>query len=393
MTFQATRREALKQTAISSVGFMAWLSHTSRIFSQEAGEGELVPFLDEPRTPPNRLDWEALDSWLTPQDQVYSVQHYGIPKFELKDYRLEIGGMVKHSKQFTVDELKALPKAEVVMTLECAGNGSNPGFMNAVCNNRWGGTPLAPLLKECGIDPAVTEIVFFGEDKQEEVLRPGTKRELKIEVPFGRSMSATEAQRPEILLAYERNGQPIEHRNGAPIRLIVPGWYGIANVKWLTRIECRDRRYMGKYMARDYVTVRGERLGDEVVYVESSVTRIQLKSVVARVTRQSTNGGKVPLKAFGVAWDDGTGIAKIELKVDEGPWQAAKLRDEPRSKYGWTFFSSDLGQLSPGKHVIVSRAIDINGRVQPAAEDDEIALKKTYWEAYQQWPRSFSLES
>ena len=277
------------------------------------------------------------------------------------------------------------------MTLECAGNGSNPGFMNAVCNSRWGGTPLAPLLKDCGIDPAVTEIVFFGEDKQDETLRPGTKRELKVEVPFGRSMSVSDAQRPDLLLAYERNGQPIEHRNGAPIRLIVPGWYGVANVKWLTRIECRDRRYMGKYMARDYVTVRGERLGDEIVYVESSVTRIQLKSVVARVMRQATIDGKVPTKAFGVAWDDGTGIAKVEVKVDDGTWQTAKLAEEPRTKYGWTFFSIDLGQISTGNHTVVSRAIDINGRIQPSADEDEIALKKTYWEAYQQWPRKISV--
>ena len=393
MSHQVTRREAMKRTAITSVGFMSWISHASPVFSKQASEGELVPFLDEPRTSPNRLDWEALDSWLTPQDQVFSVQHYGIPKFDYNDYRLEIGGMVKNPKQFTVEQLKAFPKAEVLMTLECAGNGSNPGFMNAVCNNSWGGTPLAPILKECGIDPAVTEIVFFGEDKQEEALRPGTKRELKVEVPFGRSMSVTDAQRSDLLLAYERNGKSIEHRNGAPIRLIVPGWYGIANVKWLTRIECRDRRYMGKYMAREYVTVRGERLGGEIVYVESSVTRIQLKSVVARITRQSTVDGKVPAKAFGVAWDDGTGIAKVEVKVDDGPWQTAKLSDEPRSKFGWTFFSIELSPLTSGKHTVVSRAIDVNGRVQPSAEDDEIALKKTYWEAYQQWPRKISLDS
>lgn len=393
MSQQSTRREALKRTALSSAGFVTWLAHASPTFSQEANEGQLVPFLDEPRTTPNRLDWEALDTWLTPQDQVFSVQHYGVPKFDYDAYRLEIGGMVKNPKQFAVEQLKAMPKAEVVMTLECAGNGSNPGFMNAVCNNRWGGTPLAPLLKECGIDPAVTEIVFFGEDNQEETLRPGTKRELKVEVPFGRSMSLPEAMRPDLLLAYERNGQPIEHRNGAPIRLIVPGWYGVANVKWLTRIECRDRRYMGKYMARDYVTVRGERLGDEIVYVESSVTRIQLKSVVASVKRQATSGGKVPAKAFGVAWDDGTGIAKVEVKVNDGPWQVAKLDDEPRSKYGWTFFSIDLGQLEPENHTIVSRAINVNGRVQPSVDDDEIALKKTYWEAYQQWPRKFALDA
>ena len=393
MNQSTTRRDAIRKTAMTSVGFMAWLSQAAPAVSQEANQGELVPFLDEPRTPPNRLDWEVLDSWLTPQDQVFSVQHYGTPEFDYKEFRLEIGGMVKRPKRFSVEELKALPKAEVVTTLECAGNGSNPGFMNAVCNSRWVGTPLAPLLEECGVDPKVTEVVFFGKDKQEETLRPGTKRELKVEVPFGRSMSLVDAQRPELMLAYERNGEPIAHRNGAPIRLIVPGWYGVANVKWLTRIECRDRRYMGKYMARDYVTVRGERHGDEIVYVESSVTKIQLKSAVARVTRSATRDGKVPVKAFGVAWDDGTGIAKVEVKIDEGAWQPATLNDQPRSKYGWTFYSVDLGSLAPGKHTIVSRAIDVNGRIQPTADDDEIALKKTYWEAYQQWPRSFSVEA
>ncbi len=98
------RRDALKHTAITSVGFMAWLSQAAPAFSQLANEGELVPFVDEPRTSPNRLDWEVLDSWLTPQDQVFSVQHYGIPEFDYKDYRLEIGGMIKTPKQFTVEQ-------------------------------------------------------------------------------------------------------------------------------------------------------------------------------------------------------------------------------------------------------------------------------------------------
>ncbi len=393
MTVKETRRDAIKKSAMTTASFLAWLSHASPALAVEAVEGELVPFIDEPRTPPNRLDWEVLDSWLTPQDQVFSVQHYGVPEFDYDSFRLEIGGMVNAPQQLTVDQLKAMPKSEVITTLECAGNGSNPGFMNAVCNSRWGGTLLAPLLKECGIDPRTTEVVFFGEDKQEEILRPGTKRELKVEVPFGRSMSLADAMRPDLLLAYERNGEPIEHRNGAPIRLIVPGWYGVANVKWLTRIECRDRRYMGRYMGRDYVTVRGERQGEDIVFVETSVTRINLKSVVARVTRRDPIEGKIPSQAFGVAWDDGTGIAKVEVKVDDLPWQVATLATEPRSKYGWTFFSVDLGQLSPGEHTVVSRAIDVNGRIQPSSEDDEIALKKTYWEAYQQWPRKFMLDA
>lgn len=392
MADTTNRRDAIKQSVLTATGFMAWLAQASPALAQVAGTGDLVPFDDEPRTPPNRLDWEVLDDWLTPQDQVFSVQHYGVPEFDYGDYRLEIGGLVNEPLTLTVDEIKSMPKSEVVMTLECAGNGSNPGFRNAVCNSRWTGTPLAPLLKKCGIDPKTTEVVFFGKDKKKETLRPGTKRELTVEVPFGRSMSLADAMRPDLLLAYERNGEPIEHRNGAPIRLIVPGWYGVANVKWLERIECRDRRYMGRYMGRDYVTVRGERKGDEVVFVETSVTKINLKSVVARVTRQTTSGGKIPTSAFGVAWDDGTGIAKVEVKVDDGPWQAAELAEDPRSKYGWTFFSIDLGELSSGQHTVVSRAIDVNGRIQPSEDDDEIALKKTYWEAYQQWPRTFSLE-
>src|SRR5262249_62207072 len=113
-------------------------------------------------------------------------------------------------------------------------------------------------------------------------------------VPFGRSMSIEDAMNPRILVAYDRNGQPLERRNGAPLRLIVPGWYGIANVKWLKRIEVRNRRYMGRFMGRDYVTLRGERQGNEVVFVESAVARMNLNSVIARVTSPPTKVGKEP---------------------------------------------------------------------------------------------------
>ena len=124
---------------------------------------------------------------------------------------------------------------------------------------------------------------------------------------------------PRILLAYARNGRPLENRNGSPVRLIVPGWYGIANVKWLKRIEVRNRRYMGRFMGRDYVTLRGERQGNEVVFVESSVARMNLKSIIARVTRRPAKTGLIPVKAYGAAWSDGTEIAKVEVKIDGGP--------------------------------------------------------------------------
>lgn len=125
---------------------------------------------------------------------------------------------------------------------------------------------------------------------------------------------------------------------------------------------------------------------DEVVFVESSVTRMRLKSVVARITQRPGPSGAHALKAYGAAWDDGTGIQKVQVKVDGGLWQDARLDEAPRARFCWTFFSIDLGTMSPGKHTVISRAIDVRGHVQPAAEDDEIALKKTYWEANQQWP-------
>lgn len=388
-----TRREALQTGTAGLAAALAYMSTPGFVFAAEDEDEEHVPFLNVPRSAPNRLDWETLDEWLTPQDQVFSVQHYGIPEFETDGFQLEIAGRVEKPVTLTLDQLKQRDKQDVLMTLECSGNGAAPGFMNAVYNSRWTGTPLAPLLKECGIQDDATEVVFFGVDRKEETLRGGTPRELKVEVPFGRSLSLEDAMKLGAIIAWERNGEPIAGRNGAPLRLIVPGWYGIANVKWLQRIDVRNRRYMGRYMGRDYVTVRGERQGDEVVFVESSVARMNIKSMIARVTRKETTDGAIPLKAYGAAWDDGTGVAKVEVKVDDGDWVEAKLDEEPRSQFCWTFFSIDLGALKPGKHTIVSRAIDKNGRIQPSAEDDEIALKRTYWEAYQQWPREIEIEA
>jgi len=385
------RRDALKAGSAFLAAAVAHMSAPGFVFPAEETGGELVPFVGAPRTGPNRLDWETLakDEWLTPQDQVFSVQHYGIPEFDAKTFKLEVGGLVEKPMSLSLNDLKARTAAEQLMTLECSGNGASPGFSNAVYNSKWRGALLAPLLKDAGVKDGAIEVVFFGIDQKKETIRKG----VTVNVPFGRSVSLKDAMNSGLMLAYERNGQPLELRNGAPLRVIAPGRYGIANVKWVHRIEVRDRRYMGRYMARDYVTVRGEKKNGEVTFVESSVYRMNLKSVVARVTRQATAGGKVPLQVFGAAWDDGTGIAKVEVKLGDGAWKEATLHKEPTSKYSWTFYSLDLGGVAPGKYKIVSRATGADGRVQPAKDDDEIALKKTYWEAYAQWVREIEVEA
>jgi DMSO/TMAO reductase YedYZ molybdopterin-dependent catalytic subunit len=385
------RREAMRTGSGATAALLAHMAAPGFAFFDQAKDEEPVPFLDMPPTPANRLPWEKLHDWITPQDQVFNVQHYGIPAFDEKNLALEITGLVRHPRTLTMAELKKLPRTDQLMTLECSGNGASKGFLNAVYNSRWTGTLLAPILKACEVRPEALEVVFLGMDHEKETLRKGTPRETTFDVPFGRSMSVADALSANALLAYERNGEPLEKRNGAPLRLIVPGWYGIASVKWLTRIELRDRRYMSRFMGRDYVTVRGERRGKEIVYVETSVARMNLKSIIARVTRRPAKNGLIPVKAYGAVWGDGTEVKQVEVQVDEGPWHEASLDREPRAKYCWRFFSIDVGNLKPGKHRLVARATDVTGRVQPASTDDEIALKRTYWEAYEQLPREILL--
>jgi DMSO/TMAO reductase YedYZ molybdopterin-dependent catalytic subunit len=179
------------------------------------------------------------------------------------------------------------------------------------------------------------------------------------------------------------NGAPLIQSHGAPVRLIVPGWYGVANVKWLTRIDVQDTRFMGRFMAREYVTLVTRRVGDEVLSYETSVSRMRIKSMVARLTR---NGNRY--SALGFVLNDGTPLRTVEVRVDNGPWQAAQM-DSMNTQYSWKFFTLALNSLSAGEHTIVSRATDVNGVVQP--EESELADKKTMWENNGQFVRRFTI--
>lgn len=391
MSERLDRRDVLRGLSASAAAVL--LSKNLFAFPAQRDGEELVPFLDTPRPGPNRLDWETLTEWLTPQDQVFNVQHYNTPTIKPEDYRLELTGLIDKPQTLTLDDIKKMPRQDQLMTLECSGNGASKGFSNAVYNSKWTGTPLKPLLESAGVKAGAVEVAFIGYDHQVEELRKGTPREVKFDVPFGRALSIHDALTLDALLVYERNGQPLEVRNGAPLRLIVPGWYGVANVKWLKRIEVRDRRYMGRYMARDYVTIRGERKGDQIEFIETSVARMNLKSVVARVMKQTAGADAGNFTAYGAVWGDGAPIKAIEVSVDGGEWKAAKIDAEPFDKFSWRFFSCPLGKLAAGKHKVVSRAISESGKIQPTAEDDEITLKKTYWEAYQQWPREIEVSA
>ena len=273
---------------------------------------EVIPWLDQPAPNPipenvgNLLKWEALDSWRIPTNNFFFVNHYGQPAgLDESTWRVGIAGLVAHPQSLTLADLKARERREVDFTLECSGN-TGTGldfFIGGIGNARWGGAQLAPLLEEAGVLEQGTEVVFYGSDSGKVTIRDnsgivsGGKTgvvepdsegglDLTITEQFARSMSIDEALNRDNLLCYEMNGEPLPRSNGFPVRLIAPGWYGVANVKWLKRIEVLDHRYAGRFMARDYVSIREEQRDGQTVWTFTTVSHDRLKSAPAKVTRR-----------------------------------------------------------------------------------------------------------
>jgi DMSO/TMAO reductase YedYZ molybdopterin-dependent catalytic subunit len=341
--------------------------------------------LDQPARNPvservtNLLKWEALDSWITPPEQFFSVAHYGRPEIDVDKWQLEIAGLVERPMTLTMAALKAWPRQELDFTIECSGNHGFNWNWGMIGNAHWAGVALARLLQEAGVMDDAIEVAFYGADVGEE-----TVREQKITQHFARSMSIEDAKSPYNMLCDEMNGKPLSTRHGFPLRLIAPGWYGIANIKWLQRIEVRSRRLMNRFMARDYVTLRKEEINGETVWTESSVGRSLLKSAPARVVRSGD-----AYRIEGAAW--GRPIGKVEVQIDDGPWQTAMLDTANVRRFSWRFWSLDWADAEPGKHTITSRAIDHEGSVQPAKDDPLIANKMTYWESNGQITRQVEI--
>ena len=320
-----------------------------------------------------QLVWEDLDSWITPNDKFFSIAHFNRPDIDAAAWKLKIDGQVKKPLTLTLDDLKRRPRQEVTFTVECSGNTGLPFFHGGVGNARWAGTPLGPILKEVGVLDSGIEVVFWGTDEGEITLKDDI-RDIKFKQNFARSMSLVDASDPNVILCYEMNGAPLPQPNGFPLRLIAPGWYGIANTKWLKRIEVRDRRFESMLMGRNYVTLREEDHDGETVWAETSVGRARIKSAPAKVT-QVGNAYQI----LGAAW--GAPIEKVEVKIDDGPWTPAVIDKTDQAQFAWKIWSLDWPHPATGEHAVTSRAIDASGNVQPAMDDPWIAKKHTYWES------------
>jgi DMSO/TMAO reductase YedYZ molybdopterin-dependent catalytic subunit len=381
------------------------LAGPAEAFPRSGAEGVLVPWLDRPEPVPpanaeilaHPLDWEQLDSRLTPNEKFFTVKHYFQPALSPVDWRLEVGGLVAYPLSLSLSDLQGQPQKTVEYALECSGNTSAPFAIGLIGNARWAGVPLRRVLKQAHpLDDAI-EVVFWGADSGPVTIRDnsgvtgpgftGTVQpdstgglDLTITEQFARSMSLADAMDPENLLCVEMNSVPLPPDHGYPLRLIAPGWYGVANVKWLTRIELKDTRYQGRFMARDYVSIREELRDGQTTWTFSSVTHERLKSAPAKVTRRGDR-----YTVMGAAW--GAPIAKVEVQVDNGPWREARLdRQWSRgvgshgSEFAWRFWTLDWGTPPRGEHAIRSRAYDEDGNVQPTPDDPFLTSRRTFWE-------------
>lgn len=382
MTIHTTRRDILKGSlAVAGLGALGIPDWALPVLAQSE---TLVPFTDIPEnvrweTPPDRrlLDVRTIDGPFTPKDKFATTQHYGHPDIDPATFKLKISGLVERPKALSLDDLKKIGSGDLVAGFECSGNrGPLQGLSG---NGRWTGVPLKTVLDSTGVKPSAREFVFFGADKGEEEVEWRTQK-YKIDVPFGRSLPRERALAPEPFLAWALNGEPLTKHQGAPLRLMMPGWYGVANVKWLSQIHIQEDGYLGKYQARWYRTVRGEMIDGEMKYMETAVTHMNLKSFIARVTKDGSRH-----KVLGVVLNDGTPLKSVEVKVDDGPWQPATMDPATNAKYSWKLFTYAWNGATPGEHTIVSRVTDATGKVQPTTEEN--ATKKSFLEENTQSPR------
>ncbi len=383
MTNTSTRRDILKGTlAVAGLGVLNIPEWALPALAQSE---TLVPFTDLPetitlvRSPERRIiDIRMIDGPFTPRDQFATTQHYGHPALDAATFRLRVSGLVNQPMSLSLDDLRRMPSTELVFGFECSGN---RGPMNGLCGNgRWTGVSLRTLLDQTGVHPEAREFVFFGADHGEENVE-FRGRTYAVDQQYGRSLSRDKALSPEPLLTYALNGEPLTRHQGFPLRLLVPGWYGMAQVKWLSEIHVQADQYLGKFQARWYRTLKGEMVNGEMKWKETAITRMQGKSFIARVTFDGTRH-----KVFGVILHDGTPIRLVEVKVDDGPWQPATLDPTTSEKYSWKFFTYDWNGATAGEHTLVSRMTDVNGRVQPTA--GELEVKKTRLEQNSQHPRT-----
>ncbi|HEX9363670.1 MAG TPA: sulfite oxidase [Candidatus Dormibacteraeota bacterium] len=307
---------------------------------------------------------EALRYGITPLGLHYLLIHFDIPAVEAREYRLSVGGHVDRPLVLTMDEIRSRPATTLAVTLECAGNGrarlsprpmSQPWLGEAVGTAEWTGTPLSPILEEAGVRSGAVDVVFTGLDRG---VQGG------IDQWYERSLSIADATRPEVVLAYAINGSPLPPQHGFPLRLIVPGWYGMTHVKWLRSITVTDRAFLGYQQAGayHYRTVDGEsgvpvtRMNPRALMVPPGVP-----DFMSRVRHVEAGVHTIE----GRAWSGKGSVVKVEFSDDGGAkWSPAAL-EASAFPYAWRRWNFSWDGTRPGEYQLCVRATDDAGNTQP----------------------------
>ncbi len=310
---------------------------------------------------------ELLDDYVTPTPLFYMRSNFPVPGILADSWHLVVDGEVERPLALSYSELVSLPARDLTVTIECAGNGRSyfspkaqgeQWRYGAVGNAVWTGTPLRTILEIAGIKPPAVEVLCVGADR-------GTLPDGTPEGAFERSLTLETATAPDTLLAWAMNGEPLSPAHGYPLRLIVPGWYGMSAVKWLTRISLLAEPFTGFYQRERYVMVPDGRDSESGHTRTTPVTRMAPRALITSPVdgaRLEANRARIS----GMAWSGLAAVEKVELSLDGGAtWDLTRLTG-PNHRYAWRHWEYDWTPETAGSYEVVVRATDAKGNAQPA---------------------------
>ncbi|MGA8027214.1 MAG: sulfite oxidase [Bryobacteraceae bacterium] len=320
----------------------------------------------------------AFDPYLTPNHLFYVRNHFKAPHIELTRWRLRVEGAVERACEFTYGDLLAMPSRTVIATLECAGNSRTflpekskgvQWHLGAVGNAEWTGVPLSLVLEQAGVQASAAEIVLQGADSgaiDEEPKTPGI-------IHFARSLPLDKALRPDVLLAYRMNGAELPRPHGFPVRAVVPGWYGMASVKWLQKILVSPRPFAGYYQSFEYSRWSNDGWSnDNAIPSLEPLGAGEVKAEIFRPSIDEVVKSNAAYRVYGAAWAGESEISTVAVSLDTGrSWNSAQLLDAPQA-FCWVRWHCEWNTPVESKSVtLMARATDKDGRSQPLEHRSE----------------------
>jgi DMSO/TMAO reductase YedYZ molybdopterin-dependent catalytic subunit len=364
-----TRRDLIR--AAVATPFLAGVSR-----AQEPGRP--FPGLIVRAHEPRNLEFPVseLRDAIVPNEHFFVRSHFAVPTVDVTSWKLKVEGAVDKPFELSYEELTKLPSRSLTATLECAGNGRvhiSPPVQGlqwgqgAVGNAEWGGIPLAAILEKAGVKAGAVEVILEGADMGQinhEPRSPGP-------IPFARSLPIEKAKKDEVLLAYKMNGETLPTSHGYPLRAVVGGWYGMASVKWLTRIIVSTQRFRGFWQSLDYSYFE-RRDGMPTL---RPVAAMEPKAIIARPGLSEIVPAGKSFRLFGAAWAGERAVDKVEISLDGGKsWASAKLLAKAQPVQ-WVLWEYAWEKPERGTASIVARATDDQGRTQPPTRDPD---RRTY---------------